>query len=161
MSRLMKEEKNKQQIEFAKETIQNLLSFLSSPLSLECIESGEDFKFVVDTNDPSLLIGENGQNLYSLNLLTRRIFEKKFPQGIKFLIDVNDYHQKKIEEIKDEARIRAQRVRYFKKDIEMRPMNAYERRIVHMTLQEYPDITTESKGEGKDRCVVIKPFAMV
>ena len=74
------------------------------------------------------------------------------------MLDINDYHKKRIEEVKDLARMHAQRVRYFKKDIEMRPMNSYERRIVHTVLQEYPDIETESVGAGLERRVVIKPL---
>ena len=59
------------------------------------------------------------------------------------------------------ARMHAQRVRYFKKEVEMRPMNAYDRRIVHSVLQEYPDISTQSTGEGPDRRVVVKPLDLV
>ena len=150
-----------EQIDFAKETVEKILGYLSVPYEVELLDAGEDVRFIIKAGDSSLLIGEGGQSLHSLNLLAKRIYEKKFPQGVRFLVDINDYHQKKIEEVKDEARIHAQRVRYFKKDIEMRPMNAYERRIVHMTLQEYPDISTESRGEGRDRKVVIKPFDMV
>jgi len=165
VSRQMTDQESKQQqISFAKEIIEKILGFLAVPYELDLLETEEDCRFIVRTEDSSLLIGEGGQNLYSLNLITRRIFDNKFPPAdrqLQFLIDVNDYHQKKVEEIKDEARIHAQRVRYFKKDFEMRPMNAYERRLVHMTLQEYPDISTESRGEGQDRRVIIKPFEMV
>ena len=48
--------------------------------------------------------------------------------------------------------------RYFKKEVEMHPMNAYERRVIHAALTEYPDITTESVGEEPQRRVVIKPL---
>ena len=51
----------------------------------------------------------------------------------------------------------AQRVRYFKKDVTLEPMNAFDRRTVHLALQEYPDIITESTGAGEERRVVIKP----
>ncbi|MBI2023262.1 KH domain-containing protein [Candidatus Giovannonibacteria bacterium] len=154
------EEKDEQK-NFTEKTILEVLHFLGVEFSLEAAQEGEDVRYILKTSESNLLIGEGGQNLSALNHLVRRIVEKKYPQEVRFLIDVNDYHQKKIEEIKDEARIHAQRVRYFKKDIEMRPMNGYERRIVHMTLQEYPDITTESVGEGPQRRVVIKPFDMV
>ena len=91
----------------------------------------------------------------------RRIFEKKFGDAAsKFLIDINDFQKKHTEEIKDTARMHAQRVRYFKKEIEMPAMNAYERRLVHTILQEYPDIATESRGEGFERRVVVKPVSL-
>ena len=50
----------------------------------------------------------------------------------------------------------AERARFFKKDIEMSPMTAYERMIVHSSFSDFPDIETESFGGGRDRFVVIK-----
>lgn len=152
------EDVQKQQIDFVKETITKLLGHIGIRHSLDVQEGGEGVWFIVKTDDSSLLIGEGGKNLLALNYLVRRITEKKFNEDIHFLIDVNDYHKKHIDEVKDLARMHAQRVRYFKKDIEMPTMNAYERRIVHSILQEYPDIKTESVGTGQDRRVVIKPY---
>lgn len=155
----MVEDVQKPQIDFIKETIDSLLNFIGIKYSLDVQEGGEGVWFVIKTEDSPLLIGEGGKNLLSLNYLVRRIAERKYKDN-HFLIDVNDYHKKQIDEIKDLARMHAQRVRYFKKDIEMPAMNAYERRIVHSILQEYPDIKTESSGTGLDRRVVIKPYSI-
>ncbi len=114
--------------------------------------------FEVHTPDGGVLIGENGQNLFALYYLLRRITDKRFGDAaVQFSLDVNDYQKKKVEEVKERARMGAQRVRYFKKEVVMQPMSAFERRIIHMTLAEDPDIVTESRGEGETRCVVIKP----
>ncbi len=153
---------NKQQIEFAEFATRAILERLGVSFDLEFQEGAEENWFIIKTNEAPLLIGEGGQNLAALNHVVRRIAEKKFPAiTTRFLIDVNDYHKKHLEEIKDMARMHAQRVRYFKKEVEMRPMNAYERRIVHTVLQEYPDISTESTGMGPTRRVVIKPLNLV
>lgn len=114
--------------------------------------------FQIETQDSSLLIGESGQYLYALQTIVRRVLEQK-NGGLcqPFLVDVGDYQRQRIEEIKERARMGAQRVRYFKKDIVMQPMNSYERRIVHLALMEDPDVSTESIGEGENRRVVIKP----
>lgn len=152
----------KQQIEFAENTINGLLARMGFLYSLEFQEGGEDNWFVIKTSDAPLLIGDGGKHLASFNYLIKRMYEQKFPESkFRFLIDINDYNKKRIEEIKDQARMHAQRVRYFKKEVEMRPMNAYDRRIVHSVLQEYPDISTESTGEGVERRVVIKPLNLV
>jgi spoIIIJ-associated protein len=81
-------------------------------------------------------------------------------QGEKviFSLDVNDYQAKKIEDLKNSAHLNAQRVRYFKKEIVMKPMTSFERRIIHAVLTECPDIITESTGEEPNRRVVIKPY---
>ena len=151
------EDIQKQQIDFVKETINKLLNYIGIKYSLEAQDGADGARFIIRTDESSLLIGVGGKNLLALNYLVRRISERKFKEN-RFLIDVNDYHKKQIDEIKDLARMHAQRVRYFKKDIEMPTMNAYERRIVHSILQEYPDIKTESTGTGLDRRVVIKPY---
>lgn len=148
------------------EAIKTILEKMGVPCSLEFQEGGEDSWFLIKSADAPLLIGEGGKHLAALSFLVKRIFEQKFPSpagegALQFLIDINDYNKKRIEEIKDTARLHAQRVRYFKKEVEMKPMNAYDRRIVHSVLQEYPDIATESTGQGPERRVVIKPLNLV
>ena len=156
------EEQNKQQIDFIEDSIKGILDRLGVRYELVFQEGGDGAWFLINTDEAPLLIGEGGQNLSALNYLVKKITEKKFPGGYPgFSLDINDYQKKKTDEIKELARMHAQRVRYFKKEAEMRPMNAYERRIVHASLQEYPDITTESRGEGPERRVVIKPLNLV
>ncbi len=125
-------------------------------------DDGECPQFIIKTKEAGLLIGEGGQNLFALSHVLKRLVESEFKkrelERIQFLLDVNGYQIKRIEELKNTARINAQRVRYFKKEISLEPMNSYERRIVHSFLTEYPDITTESTGEEPNRRVVIKPF---
>src|SRR3990167_7394825 len=146
-------EAEKQQIDFIESSIRGILDRLCVRYDLEFQEGSDGVWF---------LIGEGGKNLSALNYLVKKIAEKKYPERFPgFSLDINDYQKKKIDEIKELARMHAQRVRYFKKEAEMRPMNAYERRIVHASLQEYPDITTESRGEGMERRVVIKPLNLV
>ncbi len=145
--------------DFISNTLRTILDYMGIRYSLEHQEGVEGTWFVIRTDESALLIGEGGKNLIALNYLVRRIAEKKTNDAARFFVDVNDYHKKRVDEVKDMARMHAQRVRYFKKDIEMPPMNAYERRIVHTVLQEYPDIKTESAGMGPERRVVIKPMA--
>lgn len=143
-------------------------SLLEEVLSKLTIEGQVDFcqddncpRFVIKTEEAGILIGEGGQHLVALSHIVKKITEAKFKnEGLEkfvFLLDVNDYQVKKIEELKNIARINAQRARFFKKEVEMEPMNSYDRRIIHSVLSEYFDIKTESVGEGADRRVVIKP----
>lgn len=154
--------KMESQIQIIKSLIEVMLEKLSVVGEIEILENSECTQFVIKTKEAGLLIGENGQNLHALSHLLKRITENEFKKNnlerIQFLVDVNGYQAKRIEEIKNLARMHAQRVRYFKKEIMMDPMNSYERRIVHSILTEYPDIITESSGEEPNRCVVVKPF---
>ncbi len=157
------ESNKKEQYEFVESTIKRVLDLMGVNYSLEFQEGGDESWFFIKTPgaEAPLLIGEGGKHLTALSYLIKKIYEKRFPSASalnQFLIDINDYNKKRVEEIKDQARMHAQRVRYFKKEVEMSPMNAYDRRIVHSVLQEYPDITTQSTGEGIERRVVIKPL---
>ena len=147
-----------------KEQIQQLIETVLAKMSIEAsIETAEllgGVCYQIKTTDGGALIGENGQNMLALYYLVKRMAEKQLVgEPMQFSIDVNDYQRKRVEEMKERARMGAQRVRYFKKEVVMQPMSAYERRIIHITLAEDPDIVTESRGEGEVRSVVIKPVS--
>lgn len=153
----------KPQLEIIKNAIETLLSKLSVKGEVEFMETTEGIRFLIKTYEGALLIGENGQNLLALNHIVKKIADKilgeeKKEEKIVFSLDVNDYQAKKIEDLKNLARLNAQRVRYFKKEIIMNPMTSFERRVIHAVLTELPDITTESTGEEPNRRVVIKPY---
>lgn len=73
-----------------------------------------------------------------------------------FFIDVGDYQNKRVQDIKNRAVILAERARFFKIDIEMPPQTPYERMIVHSTFTDYKDIETESQGINHERRVILK-----
>lgn len=114
------------------------------------------------TDEARLLIGARAQNLMALEYLLKRFVEKDpdlLPDGVRgFFLDVNGYRLHHIEELKTEAKNMAKKVRLYRTELTLQPMPPFERRIIHMTLAEYPDITTESMGEGDARRVVIKPY---
>jgi len=110
------------------------------------------------TYDARLLIGPRGESLFAFEYLLKRILEKKLGEAPKFFLDINGYRFHHIEELKEEAKQIAKKVRLYRKELVLKPMAPFERRIIHMTLAEYPDITTESAGEGEHRRVVIKPY---
>ncbi|OHA05983.1 MAG: hypothetical protein A2934_04020 [Candidatus Sungbacteria bacterium RIFCSPLOWO2_01_FULL_47_10] len=76
----------------------------------------------------------------------------------RFFLDVNGYRAGRLDELKEEARGVAKRVRLYRKEVRLRPMNSFERRVIHTALAEYPDIMTESIGDAERRAVVIKPY---
>lgn len=111
------------------------------------------------TDDAWLLVGSHIQNLAALEYLSKRILERT--QGDlspRFVLDVNSFRLHHIETLKAEAKSVAKKVRLYRAELTLKPMSAFERRIIHIALAEYPDIMTESTGEGADRRVVIKPY---
>jgi len=148
---------------FIKNTIEKIFEHLSLDACLEGIteiNNGEIIKFSIKTNEPYLLIGESGKTLMAVNHLVKKIFENQREKNnfkeVNFLVDVNDYQEKRIQDIKDKAQIMAERARFFKSNVELMPMNPYERMIVHSFFSNAPDLETESTGEGRERRIVIK-----
>lgn len=109
-------------------------------------------------NDANMLIGERGNNLVFMEHLLRKIIKRKFEQDERFILDINDYRMKRLEDLKQDVKIAAKSVRIHKKEVPLRPMSSFERRIVHLLLAEYPDIATESVGYEPERKVIIKPY---
>lgn len=117
--------------------------------------------FSIQTDDARTLIGMHGDTVFAIDMLVKKILEKRIPptegvNGPMFLIDVNDYRAKQIKDIQTKALMMAERARSFQYDVELTPMSAYERLIVHTALQDAPNVKTESQGEGRNRRVVIK-----
>ena len=118
---------------------------------------GENFVINIETPESNLLIGQYGVTLaalqHTLRLLVRRQTEERF----RFLADVNHYLQAKTNSLSELAIESAKQVIRDKKPVVLRPMSAYERRLVHLELAENENVKTESIGEGEDRKVVIRP----
>jgi spoIIIJ-associated protein len=121
----------------------------------------------IETVDGRDLIGPRGEVVQAIDHLVKKIMEERSPKrdpsaepekshdGM-FLVDVNGYRTKQIKDLQAKALMMAERARSFQYDVELSPMSAYERLIVHTTLQDAPNVKTESQGEGRSRRVVIK-----
>jgi spoIIIJ-associated protein len=114
------------------------------------------------SGDARDLIGPRGETVQAIDHLVKKIIEQKTGSSEKperedmFLVDVDGYRTKQIKDLQAKALMLAERARSFQYDVELTPMTAYERLIVHTTLQDAPNVKTESQGEGRSRRVVIK-----
>lgn len=147
-----------------KEAIENIFKHTACTIS-KCEFSTDSGMLwcAIETPDFSFMIGRDGETLRSLNHIVQKIIEKDFivdgkkeDKSPSVFIDINGYQKKRFDNLKNIAHMMAERARYFKSNIEIDPMPAYERRIVHMFLEEAKDIKTESDGYGANRHVVIK-----
>lgn len=153
------EEKN---LSLIRETVEELLARGGFPVRTEISVENEDGEENVICNilteqDSNFLIGQYGANLQALQHLLRLIIRKKTDDRIKFILDVNSYRQEKNRAISDMAREAAEQALSEGRSVVLRPMTAYERRLIHMTLSDDSRVATESIGEGESRKVVIKP----
>jgi spoIIIJ-associated protein len=145
--------------ETIKEIIENIFKHTDCAITkLEISLENGMLWCMIDTPDSRFMIGREGETLRSLNHLVRKIAEKTSGQEemSNIFVDVNGYQKKRFDSLKNIAHMMAERAKYFKSNIEVDPMPANERRIIHMFLEGIPDIKTESEGYGPNRRVVIK-----
>lgn len=112
--------------------------------------------FSLTVADGKALIGPRGETLRGVEQIIKKIAEKRGNTDDHYTIDINGYRKDQIKDIEMRAKMMAERAKSFQYDVELPPMSAYERLIVHATLSTIPNIKTESHGEGKNRRVVIK-----
>lgn len=158
--------------------LKELLATLDVPYSgiERSVIAGQEIYAIRTDGDARVLIGAHGDTIHALDTLVKKIYEKRLGEAdraardaastgaespaergsLMFLIDVNDYRTKQIKDLQAKALMMAERARSLEYDVELSPMSSYERLIIHTTLQDAPNVKTESQGEGRNRRVVIK-----
>ncbi|MCX6008179.1 MAG: protein jag [Chloroflexi bacterium] len=110
----------------------------------------------IEGDDLGVLIGRRGQALSSLQYLVRLIVAEKLKKWVSINVDVDWYKKRHYESLKKLAFRLAEQVAKRRRPVTMEPMPPDERRIIHITLADNPDVKTESTGEGEGRRVVIQ-----
>lgn len=120
---------------------------------------GENPPYLLDITGPdmSLLIGRRGETLSSLQYITRLIASRKLQRRANIIVDAGAYKSKRSERLQQLATRMADQAVETKRIVTLEPMPANERRIIHMTLRNRPDVETRSQGEGEARKVTIIP----
>ena len=146
--------KNLQKI---KKIVKEFFSKISFKAEIE-IEEKENVIFIgLKTEEPKILIGSQGKTLFLIQHLLKKILQKEINEKFFIDLDINDYKKKKIEFLKEKARLAADEVLLTKQQKVLEPMSAYERRIIHLELSSYQGITTESTGQEPQRAIIIQP----
>ena len=150
---ITKEEINKS----IKEYILKIIKEMGLDAQIEIKNREERPIFNIITKDSNILIGKNGRTIDSLQTITTAMLKQEIGTHYYFLIDVNDYKQRKEKRLEKLAKYTAKDVARTKIEVSLDPMNSYERRIIHNTLSNSKDVYTESVGEEPNRYVVVKP----
>jgi spoIIIJ-associated protein len=118
------------------------------------VQADEEHRKISIFIDDNLSQTQLAATLSALDHLFNLLLKKeKLPP---FILDLNYYRKERERIITDLARAAAKKAMMTKSDVELPPMNAYERRLVHMTITAHPELKTESIGIGRERRVVIK-----
>lgn len=102
------------------------------------------------------LVGERGEVLDALQELTRLAVQTSLGERSRLMLDIDNFRSDKKDELANLAKEVAEEVKSTGESVKLRPMNAFERKVVHDTIQEI-GLTSESEGEDPDRCVVVLP----
>ena len=113
--------------------------------------------YINESDDFKVLIGKSGETLESIQYLLSIFARRNTSLEKRVYLDINGYKERKEESIREMAMTFAKKSIRYKKVMRLRPMNAYERRIVHSTLHNMKGVFTASEGEEPHRKVVIKP----
>lgn len=111
----------------------------------------------IQGDDLSYLIGRHSEVLQSLQYITSLIVGREVGHWVPIVLDVQGYRERRERQLRQMASRMAEQVVKTGRRISLEPMNATERRIIHLALRENPDVTTESIGEEPNRKVVIYP----
>ncbi len=131
------------------EILNKLLSMMDckATIAQDVDEAGNIF-LNISTDEAGRIIGEKGETLYSLQYLVNKILYTKNMDNPKIIIDVDNYRSKRKEKLIEMGQMAAENVKKSGKASSLPPLNAYERKIVHESLQDDNDVNTQSEGEG-------------
>jgi len=141
----------------AREILEQVLAKMQEPGTVTATQEEDRINLLIATADAGLLIGKQGQTLDALQYLVTKMVAKQTRRKVRIAIDVEAYRARHNEALALLAQKYGEKVKRSGRPITLNPMNPYDRRIVHMALQEDKDLKTISRGEGLYKKVVISP----
>jgi len=154
-------EQERATLEEARTVLVELLRLMGVEGTVEIGMGSETSKLNVKGSDLGVLIGRRGEKLASLQHLVNLIVAKKEGQWHRIAVDVENYRGRREDQLRDVASRAAKRVTQTGKILQLEPMPAVERRIVHMALVENDKVRTQSVGVEPNRRIVILPATKV
>lgn len=139
------------------ELIKDFFKRLGIEGELEVLEDEEAISVNLQTDDTGMVIGYHGETLESLQLVLSLIIAKASGEFKRVSIEVGDYKKNRTEWLEKIALDAKEKALSTNQEVYLSELKAWERRVVHMLLQEDKEVISESSGEGKDRVLVIKP----
>ena len=142
-----------------KVTLEKILSLLGFAATVEEHQMEDGLLLDVKTDDSGRLIGRQGQTLSDLQYITNRLLFQQDPSAPKVMVDVSGYRAQAREALVKKAMEAAEKVRRWGDVVELEPLNAFDRRIIHQALKDDPNIETHSvEVEGTEKkAILLRP----
>ena len=139
-----------------RQTLQTMLNLLGFEATVAEYAVEDGLTLDITTGDPGRLIGRGGQTLAQLQYLLNRLIFQQDPDAPKVTVDVGGYRSKAREELIVRAKEAADKVRKWGDIVELEPMNAYDRRVVHQAIKDDADVESSSaEVDGTDKKVIL------
>jgi spoIIIJ-associated protein len=139
-----------------KETLEKILNLLGFEATVEEHKMDDGILLDVKTDDAGRLIGRQGQTLTDLQYVTNRILFQQDASAPKAMVDVGGYRAQARDALVKRAQDAAEKVRRWGDAVELEPMNAFDRRVVHQALKDDPDVETHSvEVDGTDKKAIL------
>lgn len=137
--------------------IEQVFSLLEIEGTFVVDEHHEVLDIIMETKDTGLIIGYHGEILESLQLIISLAIAKKLDRYVRISIDVDGYKKNRTDYLeKLAAQVKEKAVAEQKEQV-LLSLKSWERRVIHLLLQEDDQVTSESSGEGKERVLIVKP----
>lgn len=157
MNKKAKKEDKVDEKTLVKETVDQLFKLLEIEGNFDLNVSEEGVEITLETNDSAVVIGYHGENLESLQLVLALCISRKIGRFMRVSIEVGDYKKNRIEWLKNLAQSAKERAKLENSEIALPRLKSWERRVIHLFLEDDKEVASESVGEGRDRTLVIRP----
>jgi spoIIIJ-associated protein len=132
----------------AESFLKGLFATIGTDLNTSAVEEDDKIYIEIISDSAGLIIGKRGKTLEALQLLVNIIVNKKGEKWRKVILDIENYRDKREATLKELAQKVARKVKKTGRSQYLEPMNPFERRVIHMTLQNDPHVETRSEGNG-------------
>lgn len=139
--------------------VRKLLEKLEVQADITMSEQNEMLEVLLETEDSGIIIGYHGEVLEALQLVLTLMITKKLGRFVRVSVEIGDYKKNRSAYLEKLASQMKERVLDDNREQTVSNLKPWERRVIHVLLQDDEDVTTESVGEGRDRVIVIKPKA--
>lgn len=141
----------------SREIVEGILERMGFPFPVVATEMDEYVTLDIKGDGSGLLIGKGGQTLDALQYIVNKALNKNGKERKRVILDTENYRAKRETSLVSLARKLGEKAKRIKKPVTVNPMNAHDRRIIHLALQDDKDLLTKSKGEGAFRKIIIVP----
>ena len=146
-----------------KETVKTeadeLVKKLIDQYEIEVTEEGDSYQVIIKTDaEAPTIIGRHGETIRAIQKILEVILYRKIKEPMRLLVNVNDYREKQKERLEQLAAETAERVESSSEPVALRNLSSYERKVIHeYVTKNYPNLTSYSEGEGRDRRLMLGP----